>query len=62
MFWELQTTEGFLSSGIAWECVFLEENITLCILKFLTEAAIRLYYVNPQRINKHLNQSWLNKL
>lgn len=62
MFWELQTTAGFLRFGIAWESVFLEENITLHILEFLTKATTGLYYMNPQRINKHLNQSWLNKL
>lgn len=39
-----------------------KKKITLCILEFLTRATVRLYYMNPQRINKHLNQSWLNKL
>lgn len=68
---ETKCSEGsklffFSSFGIAWqiwECSFTEEKkITLCILEFLTRSTIRLYYMNPQRINKHLNQSWLNKL
>lgn len=39
-----------------------KKKITLHLLEFLTRATVTLYYINPQRINKHLNQSRLNKL
>lgn len=48
--------------GKSESAAFQKKKVTLHLLEFLTRATVRLYYINPERINKLLSQSWMNKL